>query len=398
MTKEDIKQIGEKFLEIISASENKKFDEISDNDKQYILERSNKLHKSMKENGLEVENKILGVTTKQIEFLSTIFNEESIYNLYKTQSLYKLQLRKIVNKIREFVKSLDEKRKEEYTIMKDNREVFVIHGRNLQIRDSFFEYLRHLDLKPISFEKAKQLTGKGSPYNLEIIDEVITEEMTIISIMTPDDIAYMNPFFHKPSDSEREKKPTGQARLNVIFETGYAFAKNRAKIILIIFGDMRNYSDIDGINKFYFQDTPEKRTDLKNLLSSIGCPISEDSSYLSCGNFEIDPEIFQNIPRTPEYTSTKSDIINSVKILKDLSVRAVRNNIDTDLEILFSENLDYIKKFPDIMAMMPDSISEETNPHSLHQIFKEKGGYSIRVNKITEEFDNTLIMIRALNI
>ena len=142
MTKEDIKQIGEKFLEIISASENKKFDEISDNDKQYILERSNKLHKSMKENGLEVENKILGVTTKQIEFLSTIFNEESIYNLYKTQSLYKLQLRKIVNKIREFVKSLDEKRKEEYTIMKDNREVFVIHGRNLQIRDSFFEYLR----------------------------------------------------------------------------------------------------------------------------------------------------------------------------------------------------------------------------------------------------------------
>ncbi|KKL79346.1 hypothetical protein LCGC14_2015780, partial [marine sediment metagenome] len=108
----------------------------------------------------------------------------------------------------------------------NERDIFVIHGRNLHIRDSIFEFLISLGLHPISFEEAKQKTGKGSPYILEILEEAISVQVTIIALFTPDDIAYLNPIFHRASDSEKDKKPMGQSRQNVIFETGMALAIN----------------------------------------------------------------------------------------------------------------------------------------------------------------------------
>jgi len=89
-----------------------------------------------------------------------------------------------------------------------------------------FEFLRSLDLHPISFEEAKQKTGKGSPHILEILKKAIIDKVTIISLFTPDDIAFLNPFFHRENDNEKDKRPIGQSRQNVIFETGMAFAIN----------------------------------------------------------------------------------------------------------------------------------------------------------------------------
>ena len=206
-----------------------------------------------------------------------------------------------------------------------NRDVFVIHGRNLKIQNSIFKFLESLDLHPISFEEAKQKTGKGTPYNLEILKEAITTDVSIIALFTPDDIAFMNPYFHKEGDVDKEKIPMGQVRQNVIFETGFAFAINPKRTILIRFGNVREYSDISGLNYFFFEDTQEKRIELMNLLKSIGCPIREKPNYLTVGDFTIEPEILQNIPRTPSYSSRKADIINSVKKLRDLSIKIVRN-------------------------------------------------------------------------
>ena len=278
------------------------------------------------------------------------------------------------------------------------RDVFIIYGRNHQIRDSMFEYLRSLDLNPISFEEAKRKTKKGSPYILEILEKAINNNITIIVLFTPDDIAYLNPFFHKEYDSEKDKNPMGQVRQNVIFETGMAFATNPDRTIMIFFGSVREFSDISGCHYFIFDETGEKRTEFKNLLKSIGCPIKETSDYLSAGDFTLNPKIFQNTPRTAKYSSTKSEIINSVKNLRALSIKIVRNNYDDDDKNKFLSNLKFITQFPEVGAILPSCISQETTPFGLHKYFKEIGGYSVRVQKIGSDFDESLLQIKELNI
>lgn len=52
----------------------------------------------------------------------------------------------------------------------DPRKVFVIHGRNTQIRDSAFSFLRSINLAPIEWNEAVRATGQGTPYVGDILD------------------------------------------------------------------------------------------------------------------------------------------------------------------------------------------------------------------------------------
>ncbi len=278
-----------------------------------------------------------------------------------------------------------------------NRDVFVIHGRNHKIRDSMFEFLRSLDLHPISFEEAKQKTGKGSPYILEILKKAINEEIAIISLLTPEDIAYLNPIFQQ-AENDKDVRPMGQSRQNVIFETGMAFAINPERTILIVFGDVREFSDLSGIHYIKFFDNIDKRLELKNQLLSIGCPIHETSEYLKVGDFNLDPEIFQNIPRTAKYSSTKNEIIMCVKNLRALSIKIVRNEDSEEDKNNFISNVTFISQFSGVGALLPSYISQETDPYNLHKEFKEYGGFSERVIKIGSDFDTSLEQIRKIDI
>lgn len=280
----------------------------------------------------------------------------------------------------------------------NERDVFIIHGRNHQIRDSIFNFLRSLDLHPISFEEAKQKTGKGSPYILEILEKAITDKINIIALFTPDDIGFLNPYFHRPSDSEKDKRPMGQTRQNVIFETGMALAKNPDRTILIFFGDVREFSDILGLHYTRLDNTSERRTDLKNLLKSIGCPIKETVDFLSAGDFDIKPDIFKNIPRTAKYSSTKSEIINSVKELRTLSIKIVRNEYNEDDKVKFLVNLSFLFQFADVGSLLPNYISEGTNAYILHKYFKGLGSYNERANIVGSDFDKSIELLRELNL
>jgi len=48
--------------------------------------------------------------------------------------------------------------------MTDSRAVFVVHGRNVAVRDSMFNFLRAIGLRPLEWETAVGLTAKASPY------------------------------------------------------------------------------------------------------------------------------------------------------------------------------------------------------------------------------------------
>lgn len=46
----------------------------------------------------------------------------------------------------------------------NSRNIFVVHGRKLKIRDSMFEFLRELKLFPLEWSKAVTFTGKRTLY------------------------------------------------------------------------------------------------------------------------------------------------------------------------------------------------------------------------------------------
>ncbi len=403
---QEIKKLILKFLEILESAKDLEFEQIEQNKRKYILKNAPKLQKVMENYGFGISNSSLqGLKdTKMINHLQSIFSTKTFFNIYTKNDLGLAFYTKVIIEIENF---LDEIEKHPDMIKKEHspkilteeigRDVFVIHGRNLKIKNSMFEFLQNLDLHPVPFEEAKRKTKEGSPYNLNVLRKAITKNVTVLALITPDDIGFLNPFFHTEEDTENEKRPMGQARSNVIFETGFALAINPTRTILVVFGNVRKYSDIAGINYFYFVDTPQKRNELKELLRSIGCPIRENPNYLKGGNFEIEPELLKNIPNSPNYSSTKSEIINSVKILRDLSIKIVRNEYNDEIDEKFKSQLSFIHKFPEVEARLPNYLSQESDSLYLHKSFKTKGSYNVRVDIINSDFDLTLKQLKTMN-
>lgn len=287
-----------------------------------------------------------------------------------------------------------------------NNEIFIIHGRNLKAKKFINSLLEALGLKPISFEEAKLKTGKGSPYNLEVLQSAITDKMKVVAIMTPDDIGFMNPFFLKPSDLENEKIPMGQSRFNVVFETGMAFATNPDETIIIVFGIVRGGSDLSGINFVQFEDTPEIRKHLKDLLKNIGCTIKESPEFSKIDTFQIDNQIVTNINKFRESTETevkshfsilKADIINSIKLLQNLCIKLVRNHLNEEESKIFEEELVKLYEYPNISTHLPRFLSRGTSSvdfrYYIRGVEKE---YIKRTEMVTSEFNKTFEILEKI--
>ena len=127
--------------------------------------------------------------------------------------------------------------------MNDSRSVFVVHGRNEQLRRSMFDFLRSIGLDPMEWTKAVDLTGQGSPYIGEVLDAAFDHATAVVVLMTPDEIAYLQPRYANDGD-DPETDPSAQARPNVLFEAGMALGRNAERTILVEVGDVRSFSDV----------------------------------------------------------------------------------------------------------------------------------------------------------
>jgi uncharacterized SAM-dependent methyltransferase len=170
--------------------------------------------------------------------------------------------------------------------------VFVVHGRNYSARDAMYSFLRSLQLDPITWNDAIQLAACPAPTTLEIVKAGLDAAQCTVVLMTGDDLARLRP--------EYGQEPLlPQPRPNVIFEAGWALAiGGREKTILVRFGGLREFSDIDGIHMVDLDNTAAKREALADRLALAGLPVHRNGkTYLNpseTGDFEQMQELEPN--------------------------------------------------------------------------------------------------------
>jgi predicted nucleotide-binding protein len=180
------------------------------------------------------------------------------------------------------------------------RDVFVVHGRNTKLRDQFYDFLRAIDLHPIEWAEAMEEARKPSAHIGEIVDAAFTRAGAVLVILSPDDEARLRKEFRAMNDPSHEKELTGQARPNVLFEAGMAFATHKDRTVLVQTGHTRPFSDVAGRYVIRFDGSPEKRKELAASLKAAGCPVNDSGTdWLSAGDFS--PPALGARPPLPMY-------------------------------------------------------------------------------------------------
>lgn len=173
------------------------------------------------------------------------------------------------------------------------KKVFVVHGRDENLRQSMFAFLRAIGIEPIEWNQAIAATSKASPYIGEILDVAFTQAKAIIVLASGDDEARLIKKFANPEDPEYETNLTPQPRPNVLFEAGLAMGRDQNRTILVEVGNLRPWSDIAGRHVTHLDNSPQKRNELAQKLKVAGCDIElSGQDWLAAGNFE-------ELPREP---------------------------------------------------------------------------------------------------
>lgn len=201
--------------------------------------------------------------------------------------------------------SIMEARKEEAMGI-DKRRVFVIHGRDIKLRDSLFDFLGSIGLSPIEWSQAIAATKKGTPDISQILDSAFNEAQALVVLLTGDDIAQLHQEFLHKNDPFYERELTLQARANVLFEAGMAMGRYPERTVLVQIGKLRPWSDIGGKHITYLDNSVEKRQELVIKLKNVGCEVDiSGQRWFKVGDFTYD--------RPPSIEISSSLMFNSVE-------------------------------------------------------------------------------------
>lgn len=155
----------------------------------------------------------------------------------------------------------------------DSRSVFVVHGRNEPLRKSMFDFLRSINLSPMEWTTAVELTGEGSPYIGQVLDAAFDHATAVVVLMTPDEVAYLQPRYGH-GENDQETQPAPQARPNVLFEAGMALGRDAKRTVLVEVGEVRPFSDVAGRHAIRLSNAPASRQALANRLRTAGCAVN----------------------------------------------------------------------------------------------------------------------------
>ena len=128
--------------------------------------------------------------------------------------------------------------------MPDPGRIWVVHGRNTKARDAMFDFLRALGLNPIEWTEAIAWAERGAVSVGEVLDRGLDAAHAVVVLLTGDEMAYLRMEFASDHDKPLETTPAPQARPNVLFEAGMAFARYPDRTILVALGHTRSFSNI----------------------------------------------------------------------------------------------------------------------------------------------------------
>jgi len=171
---------------------------------------------------------------------------------------------------------------------KDPRKVFLVHGRDRRAREALVALLTAFGLEIIDWgDAAAASAGGGAPFTANIVDAGIRLSRAVVVLFTPDDIGYVHPDLREENDERYELEPTGQPRLNVVFEAGMAMGHDRDHVVLVEVGHVRKMSDIAGVNFIHMDDSIERRKELARRLEGAELRVDTASGkeWITAGSF-----------------------------------------------------------------------------------------------------------------
>lgn len=173
---------------------------------------------------------------------------------------------------------------------KPPNQVFVVHGRDRLAKDAMFAFLRAVGVKPIEWNSALAMSKKAAPYIGEILKAAFANARAIVVLLTPDDLVQLRPDLVSSTDKPYERTLTGQARPNVLFEAGMAFATHPDRTLLVQVGNVKEFSDVGGRHVVHMTSDYSKRQELATKLTNAGCDVDiSGSDWVTAGDF-TDPQ------------------------------------------------------------------------------------------------------------
>lgn len=172
------------------------------------------------------------------------------------------------------------------------RKVFVVHGRNVLLANSIFDFLRAVGLEPMEWDALidlaqRQPGGSPNPDLMSIIRTGFAEAHGAVILFSPDDDAQLRKKYWSPDEERFEKAPAGQPRQNVLLEAGYALGYRFDRTLLVSVGKMRPISDLAGRHILRLDDSTQKRKALVQRLTSMEFDVqTEGDRWLTVGKFQ----------------------------------------------------------------------------------------------------------------
>jgi len=167
--------------------------------------------------------------------------------------------------------------------------VFVVHGRDSKLRDAMYQFLGALGLKVQEWGHAIRRAARGrggNPYVNDAVTKIMEQAQAIVVMLSPDDEAKLRPQFMLAHERLTEGKLRGQARSNVIFETGIAIGTHHRKTLIVQVGDVKPFTDIGGMHILRLSGSPDSRHEFANRLEGLGCRLDRDGDHwLRAGDF-----------------------------------------------------------------------------------------------------------------
>jgi predicted nucleotide-binding protein len=164
--------------------------------------------------------------------------------------------------------------------------VFVVHGRDEELRKSMFAFLRALGLKPMEWGDALAEAKGANPQIENIIDTAMSRVQAVVVLFSPDEEARLKESFCGRGEKGTEGKLAGQPRPNVLFEAGLALGRHPEKTLLVQVGKVRGFSDIAGRHLAKLSNETARRNDVANRLEKIGCIVSKrGDDWMTEGDF-----------------------------------------------------------------------------------------------------------------